>query len=146
MNHPMDFKEIYQNKPMAKVNDELCITIYNKYKDVLDEIFDAVKNETPEKREVKNSSSVRTSKTSWSEIYPNLNENEIYLISNYDNKITKAEIDLDSGNILFQDREYSSLSSAAVAAVNSIKGEKYTKQYNGWDFWSIHYPNEEKTI
>lgn len=50
------------NKPMAKVNDELCITIYNKYKDVLDEIFDAVKNETPEKRKVKTSSNVRTRK------------------------------------------------------------------------------------
>ena len=53
------------NKPMAKVNDELCIAIYNKYKDVLDEIFDAVKNETPEKRKVKTSSTVRTSKISW---------------------------------------------------------------------------------
>ena len=39
---------------MAKVNDELCIAIYDKYKDVLDEIFDAVKNETPEKRKPKN--------------------------------------------------------------------------------------------
>ena len=64
---------------MAKVNDELCIAIYNQYKDVLDEIFDAVKNETPEKRKVKTSSTVRTSKIPWNEIYPRLNEDEKYL-------------------------------------------------------------------
>ncbi|MEH6939914.1 PD-(D/E)XK nuclease family protein [Bacillus sp. JJ664] len=132
------------NKPMAKVNDELCIAIYNKYKDVLDEIFDAVKNETPEKRKVKNSSTSRTSKLPWNEIYPSLNENEKYLESTYGNEITKAEIDLSSGQILFQGKKYSSVSSAAVDAVNSIKGENYTKQYNGFDFWSIVYPNGEK--
>ena len=132
------------NKPMAKVNDELCIAIYNQYKDVLDEIFDAVKNETPEKRKVKTSSTVRTSKIPWNEIYPRLNEDEKYLESNYGNTMTKAEIDLTSGHILFQDKEYSSLSSAAIAAVNSIKGENYTDRYNGFEFWSIVYPNGER--
>ena len=132
------------NKPMAKVNDELCIAIYNKYKDVLDEIFDAVKNETPEKRKVKTSSTVRTSKIPWNEIYPRLNEDEKYLESTYGNTITKAEIDLTSGHILFQGKEYSSLSSAAIAAVNSIKGENYTDRYNGFEFWSIVYPNGER--
>ena len=132
------------NKPMAKVNDELCIAIYNKYKDVLDEIFDAVKNETPEKRKVKTSSTVRTSKISWNEIYPRLSENEKNLEATYGNTITKAEIDLTSGHILFQGKEYSSLSSAAIAAVNSIKGENYTDRYNGFAFWSIVYPNGEK--
>lgn len=132
------------NKPMAKINDELCITIYNKYKDVLDEIFDAVKNETPEKRKVKTASNVRTSKIPWNEIYSRLNENEKYLESNYGNMITKAEIDLTSGHIIFQGKEYSSLSSAAIAAVNSIKGENYTDRYNGFAFWSIVYPNGER--
>lgn len=37
---------IEENRLLARVNDELCVTIYNKYKNVLDEIFDAVKNET----------------------------------------------------------------------------------------------------
>lgn len=64
------------NKPMARVNDELCIAIYDKYKDVLDKIFDAVKNETPEKRTVKTSSSIRKSNISWKELYLRLNEGE----------------------------------------------------------------------
>ena len=132
------------NKPMAKVNDELCISIYNKYKDVLDEIFDAVKNETPEKRKVKTSSTVRTSKIAWDEIYSRLNEDEKYLESTYGGTITKAEINLTSGHILFQGKEFSSLSSAAIAAVNSIKGDNYTDRYNGYEFWSILYPNGEK--
>ncbi|MFJ7736201.1 PD-(D/E)XK nuclease family protein [Lysinibacillus sp. NPDC097287] len=132
------------NKPMAKVNDELCITIYNKYKDVLYEIFDAVKNETPEKRIVKTSSSVRTSKLPWDEIYSRLNEDEKYLESTYGSTITKAEIDLTSGHIIFQGQEFSSLSSAAIAAVNSIKGENYTERYNGFEFWSIIYPNAKR--
>ncbi|PDZ43297.1 hypothetical protein CON82_24260 [Bacillus wiedmannii] len=38
---------IEENRLLAGVNDELCVTIYNKYKNVLDEIFDTVKNETP---------------------------------------------------------------------------------------------------
>ena len=77
-----------------------------------------------------------------------LNEDEKYLDSTYGNTITKAEIDLTSGHILFQDKEYSSLSSAAIAAVNFIKGENYTDRYNGFEFWSIVYPNgeREKTI
>ncbi len=131
------------NKPMAKVNDELCIAIYDKYKDVLDEIFDAVKNETPEKRKVK-TSSPRISNLPWSEMYIRLSEDEKYLESTYGNTLTKAEIDLTSGHILFQGKEFSSLSSAAIAAVNSIKGENYTDRYNGYSFWSIVYPNGER--
>lgn len=132
------------NKPMAKVNDELCIAIYNKYKDVLDEIFDAVKNETPEKRKVKTSSPARKSNISWNEVYTRLSEEEKNLESTYGNTITKAVLDLTNGHILFQDKEYSSLSSAAIAAVNSIKGDNYTDRYNGWEFWSIVYPNGDR--
>ncbi|MDZ5472425.1 PD-(D/E)XK nuclease family protein [Bacillus sp. 31A1R] len=132
------------NKPMAKVNEELCLAIYNKYKDVLDEIFDAVKNETPEKRKVKTSSTIRKSTISWNDIYSRLNENEKQLESTYGNTITNAEIDLTSGHILFQGKEYQSLSSSAVAAVNSIKGDNYTDRYNGFEFWSIVYPNGER--
>ena len=132
------------NKPMAKVNDELCIAIYNKYKDVLDEIFDAVKSQTPEERKVKTSSSTRTSKTPWREVYSRLSEEEKNLESTYGNTIIKAEINLTSGSILFQGKEYSSLSSSAIAAVNSIKGDNYTDRYNGWQFWSIVYPNGER--
>lgn len=132
------------NKPMAKVNNELCIAIYDKYKDVLDEIFDAVKNETPEKRKLKTSTTGRIAKLSWNEIYIRLNEDEKYLESTYGNTVTKAEIDLTSGRILFQGKEFSSLSSAAIAAVNSIKGENYTDRYNGFEFWSIVYPNGDK--
>lgn len=38
---------IEENRLLAEVNDELCVTIYNKYKNVWDEIFDTVKNEIP---------------------------------------------------------------------------------------------------
>ncbi|MBO1910969.1 hypothetical protein J4G37_40030, partial [Microvirga sp. 3-52] len=112
--------------------------------DVLDEIFDAVKNETPEKRKPKTSSTVRVSKLPWNEIYIRLSEDEKYLESTYGNTLTKAEIDLTSGHILFQGKEFSSLSSAAIAAVNSIKGENFTDRYNGFAFWSIVYPNGER--
>lgn len=132
------------NKPMAKVNDELCIAIYNKYKDVLDEVFDAVKSQTPEERKVKTSSSTRTSKTPWREVYSRLSEEEKNLESTYGNTIIKAKINLTSGSILFQGKEYSSLSSSAIAAINSIKGDNYTDRYNGWQFWSIVYPNGER--
>ncbi len=132
------------NKPMAKVNDELCISIYNKYKEVLDEIYDAVKNETPEERKVKTSSSTRTSKIPWRDVYSRLNEEEKKLESTYGNVITEAEVDLTTGHILFEGKEYSSLSSSAIAAVNSIKGEDYTDRYNGWAFWSLVYPDGTK--
>ncbi|MGG2027103.1 PD-(D/E)XK nuclease family protein [Gottfriedia sp. S16(2024)] len=132
------------NKPMARVNDELCVAIYDKYKDVLDEIFDAVKNETPEKRKVKTSDPIRKSNISWKEIYSRLNEDEKNLESTYGNTVTKAEIDLTSGRILFEGEEYSSPSAAAIAAVNYIQGENYTDRYNGYMFWSIVYPNGEK--
>lgn len=132
------------NKPMAKVNDELCIAIYNKYKDVLDEIFDAVKNETPEKRKVKTSSTERATKLTWEEIYSRLNEEEKVLEGSADQQIVRAEIDLTNGHILFQGKEYSSLSSSAVAAINSIKGEGSQDRYNGYQFWSLVYPNGEK--
>jgi hypothetical protein len=132
------------NKPLAKVNDELCVAIYHKYKDVLDEIFDAVKNQTPEERKVKTSSSTRTSNIPWREVYSRLNEEEKNLVSTYGNEITHAEIDLSSGNIIFQGKKYSSLSSSSIAAINSIKGDNYADRYNGWKFWSIAYPNGEK--
>ncbi|EJQ53355.1 TPA: PD-(D/E)XK nuclease family protein [Bacillus thuringiensis] len=133
------------NKPMARVNDELCVAIYDKYKDVLDEIFDAVKNETPEERKVKTSSPIRKSNISWKEVYSRLNEDEKYLEATYGGSITKAEIDLTSGKILFEGKEYSSPSAAAIAAVNYVKGdENYTDRYNGYALWSIVYPNGEK--
>lgn len=132
------------NKPMARVNDELCVAIYDKYKDVLDEIFDAVKNETPEKRKVKTSSPIRKSNISWKEIYSRLNEDEKFLEATYGGSVTKAEIDLTSGKILFEGREYSSPSAAAIAAVNYVQGENYTDRYNGYSLWSIVYPNGER--
>ncbi|MGG0849167.1 PD-(D/E)XK nuclease family protein [Peribacillus simplex] len=132
------------NKPMARVNDELCVAIYDKYKDVLDEIFDAVKNETPEKRKVKTSSPIRKSNISWKEMYSRLNEDEKYLVATYGGVVTKAEIDLTSGRILFEGEEYSSPSAAAIAAVNYVQGENYTDRYNGYALWSIVYPNGEK--
>ncbi|HHT7235682.1 MULTISPECIES: PD-(D/E)XK nuclease family protein [Bacillus cereus group] len=133
------------NKPMARVNDELCVTIYDKYKDVLDEIFDAVKNETPADRKVKTSSPIRKSNISWKEVYSRLTEDEKYLETTYGNAVTKAEIDLTSGQILFEGKEYSSPSAAAIAAVNYVKGdENYTDRYNGYALWSIVYPNGER--
>jgi len=110
----------------------------------LDQIFDAVKNETPEKRKVKTSSTIRKSTISWNDIYSPLNEDEKHLESTYGNTITNAEIDLTSGHILFQGKEYHSLLSSAVAAVNSIEGDNYTDRYNGFEFWSIVYPNGER--
>ena len=132
------------NKPMAKVNDELCIAIYDKYKDVLDEIFDAVKNQTPEKRKVKTSSPVRKSKISWKDMYSRLSEDEKNLEATYGGGITTAEIDLTSGKILFNGKEYTSPSGAAIEAVNHVQGENYTDRYNGYAFWSIVYPNGER--
>lgn len=132
------------NKPMARVNDELCVAIYDKYKDVLDEIFDAVKNETPEQRKVKTSSPIRKSSISWKDMYSRLNEDEKYLEATYGGVVTKAEIDLTSGKIRFQGKEYSSPSAAAIAAVNYVQGENYTDRYNGYALWSIAYENGEK--
>ncbi|OXS73811.1 hypothetical protein B1B04_11930 [Lysinibacillus sp. KCTC 33748] len=132
------------NKPMARVNDELCVAIYDKYKDVLDEIFDAVKNETPEKRTAKTSSPIRQSNISWKELYSRLNEDERNLEATYGGAVREAEIDLTSGKVLFEGKEYSSPSAAAIAAVNSVKGENYTERYNGYALWSIVYPNGDK--
>lgn len=132
------------NKPMARVNDELCVAIYDKYKEVLDEIFDAVKNETPEKRTAKTPSPIRKSNISWKELYSRLNEDEKNLEATYGGAVREAEIDLTSGKVLFEGKEYSSPSAAAIAAVNSIKGENYKDRYNGYALWSIVYPNGDK--
>ncbi|MBK3496355.1 PD-(D/E)XK nuclease family protein [Viridibacillus sp. YIM B01967] len=132
------------NKPMAKVNNELCVAIYDKYKDVLDEIFDAVKNETPEKRKVKTSSPTRKSNMSWKEMCSRLNENEKKLVATYGNVVTEAEIDLTSSKILFNGKEYSTPSAAAIAAVNYVQGKEHTERYNGYDLWSIAYQNGER--
>lgn len=128
------------NKPMAKINDELCITIYKKYKDVLDEIFDAVKGETPQKRKL----SSNRSNLSWENLYLNLSEEEKNLESNYGGEITKAEIDLTDGEIIFNGERYSSPSAASVAAINFVKGEGHTDRNNGYLHWSIVYPDGTK--
>jgi len=66
------------------------------------------------------------------------------LEANYGGAVREAEIDLTNGKVLFEGKEYSSPSAAAIAAVNSVKGENYTERYNGYALWNIMYPNGDK--
>lgn len=124
-------------KVMAQPNKDLCISIYNSYKDVLDEIFLAVKDEIPLPASRKKVDRVTTYSTTITEL---VNKKIIsvqdILVGKYNNKFYEASLVKDNDKVLivYQDVYYKSPSLAAQA----ITGYNI----NGWVFWKVKSKDE----
>lgn len=133
-------KPLRGGKIMAQPNKEICQSIYNTYKDVLDEIYLAVKEEVPASPTRKKADKITTYSTTLTQLVDKgiISINEV-LVGNFKEKSYEAVLirdarDADKIKINFNNKIYNSPSLAASAITEY--------NVNGWAFWRTKSNNE----
>lgn len=129
-------KPIKGGKVMAQPNRDLCLTIYNAYKDVFDEIYVSVKGEAPASRTT--AEQIKSYNISLSQLMEKgiLSLSDQFKASFKGKDYTAALIKLpedDAVQIKFHDQLFNSPSKAATAITQ--------KNANGWNFWDVYDVN-----